>query len=780
MRPVLTKALADVRGHRLQSLIVFVVSGLAISVGAMGGTLLAQSSSPYDRAFSDLAGPHLVVAFDGRKITADQVAATASLAGVTASAGPWVTARVPFEKGTTHLSAYANFNRQFALAVLGRDDPGGNLDRVDVILGRWVRAPGEIVVTRTFADQNSLTLGDRLTALSTTGKPALTMVGEAVDVDPSPDQAWVTSGQVASLSPANVQLGYRMSYRFRSAASRTDMRADVGTLTAAVPGGAIAAYASYLDFRDSFNYSISLVLTFLLAFAAMALGSVAVIVGNVVAGAVLASYREIGVLKAIGFTPGQVVMVFVIAMLVPALAAGVIAIPLGALASKPLLDQAAAAMGLPPASPVVPWIDLLALGLSLAVVASAALLPAWRAGRLSAVAAITTGTAPSGRWSATLHGRLGWWRLPRPLAVGAGDAFARPLRGGFAAIAILAGVATLVFASGLYSAILKFDDLFGPANGSAYQVTVSRFGGYSDAATAALLQRQAATNLVIGYQQLQAIVPGHADPIFATAFRGDSARLGYKLAQGRWFGSPGEAVIGAVLNPLHWAVGQEVSVRLGGAPLAVHIVGSCYCWLNLGIDWTTYSAAVPDAEPPTDYFVQLRPQTDPDAYVKQVSGAEPDFLFPQVNQPDTGGNITTILDTMVVILALILGAIAGLGVFNALLLSTRERARDIAILRALGMTPRQVRTMVTASACVLGAAGALLGIPAGIVLYDNLLDAAARLSNFTLTSSTLEGPINPLQLGVVALAGVLVAVLGASLPARWAARISVVSVLNLE
>lgn len=114
--------------------------------------------------------------------------------------------------------------------------------------------------------------------------------------------------------------------------------------------------------------------------------------------------------------------------------------------------------------------------------AAAAALPAWRAGGLNPVVAITTGTAPSERWSASLHGRLGWWRLPRPLVIGAGDAFARPLRGVLTDIAILVGVATIVFASGPHSAIARFN-LFGPVLNGPYQVSVARLGSYSDAAT---------------------------------------------------------------------------------------------------------------------------------------------------------------------------------------------------------------------------------------------------------------------------------------------------------
>jgi putative ABC transport system permease protein len=197
------------------------------------------------------------------------------------------------------------------------------------------------------------------------------------------------------------------------------------------------------------------------------------------------------------------------------------------------------------------------------------------------------------------------------------------------------------------------------------------------------------------------------------------------------------------------------------------------------MDWAAYRVAVPEAEP-VNYLVQLRPGTDANAYVRQVSASEPDFLFPQVNQTNNGGGIEGILDGMVAALAVILGVIAGLGVFNALLLTMRERARDIAILKALGMTPRQVSTMVTASAVALGAAGALLGVPAGVALYNYLIEAMAHVANFTVSTSVIIAQINPMQLVAVGLAGVLVAILGASLPARWAARTSVVNVLNLE
>jgi putative ABC transport system permease protein len=762
------QGLSGIRRHRLQTAVVFVIAGLAITVGAMGGTLLVQTSSPYDHAFDVLAGPHLVVTFDASKTTSSVVAATATLPGVTAAGGPWAVADVPMEIGDT----------KFEAGVVGRDDPGGKLDRVQLVQGRWVRGPGEIVLTRALALGYRISVGDRVKSLGIPDRPVLTVVGEAVDVIPYANRGWVSSGQVGALVAGDAFNGYRMVYRFRSAATRADLRADVKEIEENVPVGAVLGYSSYLDFRDSYNFTNSLILTFLFAFAALALGAVAVIVANVVTGAVLASYRDIGILKAIGFVPRQVVLVFVVQMLIPGLVAAVIGVPLGALAAKPLLNMAADAMGLPAPSALAYGVDALVLFAGLGIVVAAAALPAWRASRLNAVTAITTGTAPSGRWSTSLHGRLGWWTLPRPVAVGAGDAFARPLRGALTVVAILVGVATLVFASGLYTAILRFNDLFTSPD---YQVTVSRFGGFSDAATMDLLQRQSGTSIVVGERQLELALPGQVDPVPAQILRGSSERLGYKVAEGRWFTGPGEAVVGVVFNPYHWRVGQTVDVVLEGKPLQVHVTGACYCFFSLSMDWSTLAAIAPTAQP-SNYLVQLRAGTNVDAYIKAVSLAEPDFLAPSAagGGGGPGVNIEGILDTLVAALAVVLGLIAGLGVFNTLLLTTRERVRDIAILKAIGMTPGQVSAMVMTSAFVLGSMGAILGIPAGIVLYDYLVDAMARVANFTISSSSFQLVIHPLQLGGVALAGVLVAMLGAILPARWAARAPAANVLNIE
>ena len=84
----------------------------------------------------------------------------------------------------------------------------------------------------------------------------------------------------------------------------------------------------------------------LISFSVFALAVAAAIVANLVTGIVISAYREIGVMKAVGFAPAQVVSVLVLQILLPALAACIIGIPAGTLLSQPLLANSSQPLGL--------------------------------------------------------------------------------------------------------------------------------------------------------------------------------------------------------------------------------------------------------------------------------------------------------------------------------------------------------------------------------------------------------------------------------------------------
>jgi putative ABC transport system permease protein len=123
--------------------------------------------------------------------------------------------------------------------------------------------------------------------------------------------------------------------------------------------------------------------------------------------------------------------------------------------------------------------------------------------------------------------------------------------------------------------------------------------------------------------------------------------------------------------------------------------------------------------------------------------------------------------------------IALASVFNTMLLNTRERRPDVAILKTLGMTPRQVLVMVASTACAVGLVAGLLGVPAGVAVHRGLLAKLGDFSGNDLPPIAFD-VFNPALLTALGLAGLAFALIGSLLPAYWAARAGVAEVLHTE
>src|SRR5437016_3367803 len=213
-----------------------------------------------------------------------------------------------------------------------------------------------------------------------------------------------------------------MDYRFSGDPTSVQVQASLDRLKASLPPGSVSGSLNYILIRSIFNITNQILTGVLVAFSIFALVATVAIVANLVTGIVISAYREIGIMKAIGFTPGQVASVFVLQILVPAVAACLFGIPGGTILSQPLLASSSEALGLSYRPTFSVPLDFVALGGALLIVALAALLPALRAGRLKPAVVIANAAAPrgqSGRWIRRLASGLG---LPRPVVLRVGDA----------------------------------------------------------------------------------------------------------------------------------------------------------------------------------------------------------------------------------------------------------------------------------------------------------------------------------------------------------------------
>src|SRR5262249_39801106 len=246
-----------------------------------------------------------------------------------------------------------------------------------------------------------------------------------------------------------------MDYRFAGDPTDAQLQADLNTLRGSLPAGSVTGSTTYIAPRTVFrvtNPPATNPLGPVRHLAPLGSGGLR---PHLVTRIVISTYREIGIMKAVGFTPRQVELVVVLQIVIPAAVAALVALPLGAVASQPLLANSSLALGLPYQAAFSPALGAVAFIGALAIATVARFFPAVRAGRLEAAEVIASANAPrgrSGRWLRRLAARV---LLPRPVVLGAGDALARPLRAILTMLAIFVGVVTVTVALGIPRALTE-------------------------------------------------------------------------------------------------------------------------------------------------------------------------------------------------------------------------------------------------------------------------------------------------------------------------------------
>ena len=789
--PAVRAARSGLSGRRVQAIVIGLVVLVSTAASTLALGMLVDSNAPFDHAFAAQHGSEVTAT---TKASSAQLAATTRLPGVTAAGGPFpetsVLASFPVAGGPGAGGAVTT-----SLDVVGRASPGGPVDDLTLTSGHWATQPGQIVLSGQLGP--SVALGTQVTATGVPGSPHLTVVGLATSITHSAD-AWVAPAEIAALRAPGSPDVAQMLYRFSSAGTTAQVNADIAAVRAALPRGAVLGAQSYLTVKLQDTGSIAPWVPFIVAFGVLGLVMSVLIVANVVSGAVVAGTRRIGVLKSIGFSPAQVVASYVIQVAVPALLGCLLGVVAGNLLSVPLLNQTAQVYGVGTLAVPV-WVDVAVPLAMLGLVGLAALLLALRAGRMSAVQAIATGRAPRPSHGYGAHRLLGRARLlPRPVTIGLAGPFARPTRTVITLAAIVFGGLAVTFAAGLGTSL---DRVYADLSHSSEQVQVGLPGGpvqvkrpgrgpalpslaAQERVVEAALRGQPGTLHYVAEADDQISVLGLSDHLSLVGFGGDASWTGYAMISGHWYSGTGEVDVNtAFLTESGAKVGQTYTLTSasGGRHLKVRIAGEVFDPSGGGPEIFASTSILASLDPglaPGQYEVALKPGANAQAYANTVRAAlGQDQADVSVNGSDSTQFYAII--GLIATLTLLLVAVAGLGVLNTVVLQTRERVHDLGVFKAVGMTPRQTMAMVVCSVAGIGLLAGLVAIPAGVALHQYVLPVMGHAAQTDLPASVLN-VYNPAELILLAVAGLVIAVAGALLPAGWAARTRTASALRAE
>ena len=416
--------------------------------------LHGESAHPYEQTQTATSGPDVVASVfpaPDAQISSQQLSSLNALnraAGVVAHSGPYPVTWTTLKRGTNSVGA----------EVEGRDIGSAAVDQPALISGTWLRSGGA-VVERTFAQALGLHVGDPVTLGDTTlhitgiavtaaftPYPQLCADGCALVTqqlqNANPGLIWVPRAELEHVTVLGEPLTYYDNLRLSDPAGAQAF-ADRHTAPASIlsPSLTTGQQISAQDADLIHDEQTALIVgSWLLG--VLALATVTVLVGTRLSD----QNRRVGLLKAVGATPGLVSSILLAEYLALAVAGAAGGLLLGRLVAPLLTKPGAGLLGTAGAPPLNMLDVALVLGTAVALTGLATFVPATRAARTGTVHALTDPARPPRRVRPLIAVSA---RLPVPLLLGLRLLARRPRRAILATIAVtvaVAGIVVIMFA----------------------------------------------------------------------------------------------------------------------------------------------------------------------------------------------------------------------------------------------------------------------------------------------------------------------------------------------
>ncbi len=769
LQALFRKTRADFSSRPLQTVLLFIVIAAAAATLSLALNVQASSREPYERLRREANGADIWVTSRSAGTDLNRLR---ELPSVTETGEPYM---VSWENYGIRIGEK---KQQFALVGMGPDLP--KFDHSVVTAGRWLDGAGqrELVVDSGAARLLGLDIGQEVDLQTEEGTQTFTVVGFAVTASraPAPNDdpafAYMLPATLQALEPDAIfgqspEHSYRVGVRVADGLAVFEFLEELRVI---VPGPleirAASAVASDVGATTEFD------VIFLQVFSVFALFAAGVIIANAVGGQVLSQLHDLAILKAIGFTPQQVVQAVFVPNLVLSIAASITGVMAGLLLSPFFLNRSASLLGVPAAAAFNPPLLILTVIAVVAIVTLSTIFPAWRAGGVSVAAALAGGDREGLATSrvARLAAASG---MPQVAVMGLRDLSRRRMRTTMTVVSLVIVVVTATFSLGLEATFARTMDDPSAVGAPPYDIVADR-DTYRDEDARALLDAHPDVESYAAAYYAGGRVGNEGFDL--RGIDGDFTARNWPLREGRMPGRAGEAAISTVLANRHgWQVGDEVTVDLADSAAATFTIVGRYTDVDGNVMTVTHDSLPGDA-PPSDYFIQVRPGVDHREFGNSIIEASGGNLDPELLS-ETMRDIRDQFRSVLVALNAVLLSIAGINLLSSLLLSVRERQHDFAILKTVGFTPRQVVLSVFSGSLALALLAVVAGIPIGLLVTRGVFVLVSNTAGTGDNVGTMPGitwllPILPVAILLAALATIL--------PARRASNLRVAEAMRYE
>lgn len=487
---------------------------------------------------------------------------------------------------------------------------------------------------------------------------------------------------------------------------------------------------------------------------------------------VLERTREIGVLRALGWSRRRIVLMVVSESLVLGLIGGALGIALGLGLIQ--LTQFVPAVETLLKGVLTPQMFAQAIFIALVLGLIGGILPALHAARLQPVDAMR---AEGG--AAVQMGRMARWLARRFGNTPLRNLFRRPMRTFMSLVGLGLGIGFLV---ALLSVTEGFSVLFAQLGGAGQVDLMAEQAGVSDASLSTIDDRVAeglmkhpevksVSRLMLGFSS----TPGLAYFIIFGLDPREEYIKHYRVREGRMIADESEIMVGRfAANAMGKNVGDTISVG-GTRYLIVGIYENGSSFEDSGGVMMLRQAQTQFGKPRQSSFlgIVLKDPSRIGEIAPQLERAFPEIIVSKPTEfTDRMQDMQTTNAVLNVLVALTL-VVGGIVMMNVMLMSVFERTQEIGVLRALGWRKRRILRDVVGEAMALSLLASLVGAAFGVVLAY-LFTLVPTIGQFLLPV------ITPIMLAEIVIMAVVLGAIGGLYPAWRAANLQPIEALRYE